>query len=98
VPAAVTPNFRIPLFWLAFKNVSYNLYRYWAVRTLKRYGYLSLYFHPWEFTQLESYKLPSYIIKPCGQILLDKLHQLVDDLRQEGEFISIATYLQQNNY
>jgi peptidoglycan/xylan/chitin deacetylase (PgdA/CDA1 family) len=98
VPAAVTPNFRIPLFWLSFKNIPYSLYKYWAVKTLKRYGYLSLYFHPWEFTQLENYKLPSYIVKPCGQILLDKLYRLVDDLRQEGEFISIANYLKQNNY
>jgi peptidoglycan/xylan/chitin deacetylase (PgdA/CDA1 family) len=98
VPTAVTPNFRIPLFWLAFKNAPYSLYKYWAIKTLKSYGYLSLYFHPWEFTNLDSYKLPSYIVKPCGQALLDKLYRLINDLKQEGEFVSIENYLRQNNH
>ena len=98
VPAAVTPNFSIPLFWLMFKNAPYSLYKYWAFKTLKRYGYLSLYFHPWEFTDITQYKLPSYIIKPCGNFLLDKLYRLVDDLQKEGsEFVSIENYLKNNN-
>jgi peptidoglycan/xylan/chitin deacetylase (PgdA/CDA1 family) len=98
VPTAVTPNFRIPLFWLMFKNAPYILYKNWALQTLKRYGYLSLYFHPWEFTDISSYKLPSYIVKPCGEVLLDKLYKLLEDLQKEGsEFVSIDNYLKNNN-
>ncbi len=98
VPTAVTPDFRIPLFWLMFKNAPYSLYKYWALQALNKYGYLSLYFHPWEFTNIMQYKLPSYIVKPCGNALLDKLYRLVDDLQKEGAaFISIENYLNANN-
>jgi len=97
VPTAVTPNFRIPLFWLMFKNAPYILYKNWALQTLKQYGYLSLYFHPWEFTDISQYKLPSYIAKPCGNELLDRLYKLVADLQKEDvEFISIEHYLKNN--
>ena len=93
VPTAVTPNFRIPLFWLMFKNVPYHLYKYWALQTLKKYGYLSLYFHPWEFVDLTKYKMPTYTKKPCGIALLNKLNRLVNDLKQEAEFTSIENFL-----
>ena len=94
VPTAVTPNFRIPLFWLSFKNLPYDLYRTMALKTLKNYGYLSLYFHPWEFTDISHYNcLPSYTRKPCGEILLNKLYKLVNDLKEVARFISIENYL-----
>lgn len=93
VPTAVTPNFRIPLFWLTFKNAPYFVYKQLAMQTLKKYGYLSLYFHPWEFTNINHYKIPSYTKKPCGAKLLTKLEQLVNDLKNEAKFISIQNYL-----
>jgi len=93
VPTAVTPNFRIPLFWLAFKNAPYFLYKHWALQTLKKYGYLSLYFHPWEFTDISKYHLPNYTKKPCGAALLEKLYILINDLKQEASFSSIEQWL-----
>ena len=97
VPTAVTPNFRIPLFWLAFKNAPYFLYKMWALQTLKKYGYLSLYFHPWEFTDISKYALPSYTKKPCGAKLLNKLILLVNDLKKEADFDSIEGWLRSND-
>lgn len=93
VPTAVTPNFRIPLFWLAFKNAPYYLYKHLALQTLRKYGYLSLYFHPWEFTDINEYKIPKYTKKPCGARLLEKLNKLVLDLKEEALFMSIENYL-----
>ena len=93
VPTAVTPNFRIPLFWLAFKNAPYFIYKQMALRTLKKYGYLSLYFHPWEFTDISHYQIPSYTKKPCGARLLEKIDKLIFDLKNEAEFVSIKKYL-----
>ena len=40
VPTAVTPNLRLPLFWLAFKNTPYSLFKYWCKQVLNEYGYL----------------------------------------------------------
>ncbi len=98
VPTAVTPNFRIPLFWLTFKNFPYFLYKKWALQTLHKYGYLSLYFHPWEFTNIGNYNLPNYVKKPCGTRLLDNLYKLVTDLKVEAKFSSIQNYLVQQKY
>jgi hypothetical protein len=47
LPCSVTPNFRLPLFWLSFKNLPYPVYKMLALQTLRKDGYLSLYFHPW---------------------------------------------------
>jgi hypothetical protein len=94
VPTAVTPNFRIPLFWLSFKNLPYSIFKTLALQTLKKYGYLSLYFHPWEFIDLSIYNcLPNYTKKPSGELLLNKLYKLVNDLKQVAEFSSIENYL-----
>lgn len=94
VPATVTPNFRIPLFWISFKNLPFNLYQKMALQCLKKYGYINLYFHPWEFTDIGCYhQIPSYIKKPSGEILLNKLHKLINVLKQEAEFSSIENYL-----
>lgn len=93
LPASVSPNLRIPLFWLAFKNFPYQLFRMLAVQTLKKDGYINLYFHPWEFTNINGYNLPGYVKKDCGKKLIDKLERLIKDLQKEGEFISIQQYL-----
>ena len=93
-PCSVSPNFRIPLFWLAFKNFPYFLYKKIAVDTLKTYGYLNLYFHPWEFTDISRYKLPGYVKKDSGNKLVEKLHRLIKDLTKEGSFDTMNNFLQ----
>lgn len=95
VPTAVTPHLRIPLFWLMFKNAPYNLFKFWCTQCLKTYGYVSLYFHPWEFVDLEKYNIPNYTKKPCDQVLLNKLQKLINDFKNEVEFVSIENYLSQ---
>ena len=94
VPASVSPNLRIPLFWLAFKNFPYVYFKRIALQCLKKDGYLSLYFHPWEFTDLTSYALPAFIKRKSGIELLEKLKRLITDLKKEGEFITINSFLE----
>lgn len=96
VPTAVTPNFRIPLFWLAFKNIPYHIFLFWCKQCINKYGYLSLYFHPWEFVDLSAYKIPAYTKKHSGKVLLQRLENLIDDLKTQVSFISIENYLQQH--
>ena len=96
VPTSVSPHLRIPLFWLAFKNMPYALFRSLALQTLKKDGYLSLYFHPWEFTDISQYKLPFYVKRQSGQPLLDKLKRLIVDLKQHASFSDINSYLVAN--
>jgi peptidoglycan/xylan/chitin deacetylase (PgdA/CDA1 family) len=93
VPSAVSPGLRIPLFWLAFKNFPYSFYKKLAIKTLSRYGYLNLYFHPWEFTDISSYKLPGYVKRHSGDRLVDRLHTLITDLKKEASFNTINNFL-----
>jgi peptidoglycan/xylan/chitin deacetylase (PgdA/CDA1 family) len=93
VPASVSANLRIPLFWLSFKNFPYAIYKKMAIEALKKDGYLCLYFHPWEFTNLEKYAIPAYAKKHHGKVLQDKLHLLLKDLALESDFCSMQQYV-----
>jgi hypothetical protein len=95
VPASVSPVFRLPLFWLSFKNLPYTVFKHLALRTLAKDGYLCLYFHPWEFTDIDNYGLPAYTKRWNGAQLLRRLQQLVSDLKKEGEFISMEDFAKQ---
>lgn len=91
IPASVTPTFRIPLFWLSFKNLPYKIFLKLALQTLRRDGYLALYFHPWEFTDISGYDLPKYTTRGCHLELYDKLQRFIIALKTEGEFIKMGT-------
>jgi len=86
IPASVSPGIRVPLFWLSFKNMPYNLYLQLCKRTLAKDGYLCLYFHPWEFTPIEQFGLPSYTRRWCGPALVERLIKLVNDLSKDADF------------
>lgn len=89
LPASVSPNLRIPLFWLSFKNMPYTLFKKLCVQTLRKDGYICLYFHPWEFTSIEEFGLPMYTRRWAGPIMVSRLLQLIKDLQKEGDFIPI---------
>ncbi len=94
VPASVSPNLRIPLFWLSFKNFPYAMYLKLALQTLKKDGYLSLYFHPWEFTNITAFGLPKYTTKGSDNELLDKLYRLLNDLNKQAQFVTMGDFIE----
>lgn len=96
VPASVSANFRIPLFWLSFKNLPYSYFKRLALQALKKDHYISLYFHPWEFVDIGNYNVPIYIKRKSGLKMLDKLKKLIADLSVEGEFLTIQSFLEKN--
>ena len=93
VPVSVTPLFRFPLFWLSFKNIPLPVYISMCRRTLRNDSYLHLYFHPWEFAELGSIKIPGYIKTPSGSMLAERLRKLISQLSNEGEFSTISGFL-----
>lgn len=97
LPVSVSPHLRIPLFWLLFKNFPYKYFKMLALQCLHKDGYLCLYFHPWEFTDLNSYPLPTIIKRKSGIALQDQLQKLLTDLKKEGEFITIHTFIDKLN-
>ena len=97
IPASVSPNLRIPLFWLSFKNFPYSIFKQLTIQTLEKDGYVCLYFHPWEFIDINQFNLPAFTRKLCGQPLIDRLNQLITDLKLKGyEFSTINNFLSNN--
>jgi peptidoglycan/xylan/chitin deacetylase (PgdA/CDA1 family) len=92
IPISVSPWVRFPLFWLSFKNLPYQLFKMLALQTLKKDGYLCIYFHPWEFTNIENFGIPGFTKKFNGKPLLDRLVRLLSDLKKEGSFITMNDF------
>ncbi|MEP6747668.1 MAG: polysaccharide deacetylase family protein [Bacteroidota bacterium] len=94
MPASVTPTLRIPLFWLAFKNLPLSFIKQCSLQVLKKDHYISLYFHPWEFADISAYKtMPFYTRNVCGNQLLDKLAAYLQWLQELGVFTTIETFI-----
>lgn len=98
IPATVSPIFRIPLFWLTFKNFPLALYKTLCKQALQKDGYICLYFHPWEFVDLSEYAIPGYTRRYSKELLLDRLDELISYLLKYAEFSTISEYLYQSGY
>ncbi len=97
LPASVSPTFRIPLFWLAFKNFPLAIYKSIAKQTLAKDGYLCLYYHPWEFTNLIHSGIPKYTRTIDGAAFTEMLEQLIVFLKREGEFVKTVDFVRANS-
>lgn len=86
VPASVSPNFRIPLFWLSFHNFPLAFYKKLAADVLKKDKYLNIYFHPWEFSSIkdEAFKLPGFTVKNSGKDMVARFDAFVEWLKEKG--------------
>jgi hypothetical protein len=94
VPTSVSPHLRIPLFWLAFKNLPYAVYKNLAIQTLKHDGYLCLYFHPWELTDISQYNVPGYTKRhSANNVLKERMIRLIKDLSKYGDFVTTQEFL-----
>ncbi|GAB3538833.1 polysaccharide deacetylase family protein [Spirosoma fluminis] len=93
IPASVTPTLRLPLFWLSLKNFPITYYKQLCRRTLQADGFLNLYVHPWEFTDLAAYdKIPTYVRRYSRDELLDRVDDLLQFLRRYGEFSTMGEF------
>lgn len=86
IPASVTPIIRFPLFWLSFHNLNLKLYLLLAQWTIKTDGYLNIYFHPWEFTNLdnkEKYNFPKYVSKNTGELMAQRMELFIIKMKEK---------------
>lgn len=86
IPASVSPNFRIPLFWLSFHNFPLSFYKKLTKDVLKKDNYLNVYFHPWEFAEIkeEKFKLPGFTTKNSGEEMVERFDQFLCWLNKSG--------------
>lgn len=62
--------FRLPFFWIFFRNFPL---RYSKICTIFCGEYINILFHPWEFVELDNYKLPLSLKRNTGLKLFNKL-------------------------
>lgn len=95
IPVSVANFMRMPLFWLALHVMPLKTYVKIAKGTLKKTGYFTTYFHPWEFANLDTFAVvPGYIRKNSGDKLVGRLEFLIDELKKAGgEFVTYSEYL-----
>ncbi len=98
IPASATPIFRIPLFWLSFKNFPFHVYVAMCKHTLARTGFLNLYFHPWEFSDLTNINIPNYVKRIHGKALTERLVRLINVLSEDKRNSFVATFEFAKNY
>ncbi|MCJ8209645.1 polysaccharide deacetylase family protein [Mucilaginibacter sp. RS28] len=91
LPSSVSPRIRFPLFWLSFHNLPMSLLKYFSAATHKKDGYLNLYFHPWEFTDLDKpqlYNFPGYVTKNTGDAFVKRLTEFINWAKAKGYVFS----------
>ncbi|PJJ79405.1 polysaccharide deacetylase family protein [Mucilaginibacter auburnensis] len=87
IPASVSPLVRWPLFWLSFHNLPMSVIRFMAGAAYRKDGYLNLYFHPWEFTDLkqpEKYGFPAYVSKNSGDAFTKRIKDFIVWAQSKG--------------
>ena len=93
VPASVLPGVRFPLFWASFHLLPLPLYLAACRLLLAWDGLLTLYFHPWELSDLQEKEIPFWIRRRSKSKRLERMKTLVGALGELGEFRTIAGYL-----
>ena len=100
IPASVTPIFRFPLFWLSFHNLPLPIYKFLSKWTLKKDNYLNIYFHPWEFTDLnqpERFNFPGYVSKNSGSKMSFRMNNFIEwSLKNDFKFGTFADLIFKN--
>ncbi|WP_374948873.1 polysaccharide deacetylase family protein [Mucilaginibacter sp.] len=87
LPSSVSPVIRFPLFWLSFHNLPMTIINWLSIRTHKKDGYLNIYFHPWEFTNLhnkERFGIPGYISRNSGKPFINRLDGFIQNAQKRG--------------
>lgn len=93
-PVSVSPTVRFPLSWYILKNLPLVLFIRLCNSVLKHDQFLHLYFHPWEFANIDLFKIPAYINKPSGEKYIKKFEKLLAWLNKKGEYVTISEFLE----
>ena len=94
IPPSTLPLFRLPIFWLAFKNSPSFYSKIFTRLNFTSTDYTMLVFHPWEFADLTQIKIPRYIKTKHSQELLNLLEKYILFCRDRRyKFDTISSYL-----
>ena len=96
VPISTTPHVRLPLFWLAWKNLPLPVVRDACQRCLAADGVLNVFWHPWEFIDLSRQGLPLHMRRIDGERMCDRFASFVEWLRGRARIAPIGEWVSRN--
>lgn len=104
-PASVSTMFRVPLFWLSFHNFPLSIYKLLSKLSLSSTGFLNIYFHPWEFSDISDpkYKLPGFTFKNTGKEMETRFDDFIKWAKKNNYQFSttrdfLENWMQKNKY
>ena len=92
-PISTSPGLRLPLFWLAWKNLPMAIVRDACARCLDRDGILNLFWHPGEFVDLSREGLPVHMRRVDGERMCDRFAAFAGWLRGRGRIETFSERL-----
>ncbi len=99
IPTSVTPLIRAPFTWYWFRNFGLVYAKACTRLASLNQNYVSIYFHPWEFADLEQYNIPYSVKKNTGEKLRKLLGNYIKWCKPKYEFITmkdmVKNYLKQ---
>lgn len=92
IPISNVPIIRFPLFWLSFKVLPLSIFKFLSYISIKNDSYLNIFFHPWEFSDLQNFNIPGYIRGCSGEKMTRKFKNYLMWLKNQGTFISMHEF------
>jgi peptidoglycan/xylan/chitin deacetylase (PgdA/CDA1 family) len=96
IPLSVLPIIRLPIFWIAFKNLPLLYSKIFTKINFLSNNYTMLLFHPWEFADLSSINIPK-CVKGKHKSLLSMLKEYIEFCKDKDySFTTVENYLQKS--
>jgi len=94
VPISVMPLTHLPLSWIFIRFFGLTYAKLITKNSIKKLGFTNLFFHPWDFNDLNNFKIPFYIKKNSGDKALLLLGRYVIWCKkQEYKFTTFSDFL-----
>ena len=98
IPTSVSPLIRFPLTWYAFTNLGLFYSKLITKWIYLKNDYINIYFHPWEFVNLNKYNI-SFIFKNNTG---NKIYQILDEyinwlINKKVKFITLDKLIKLKN-
>jgi len=77
IPISTTPLIKTPFSWIFFRFFGLNYAKITTKFCVKSPGFVNLFFHPWEFNDLNEFKIPFYIKRNSGKKALNMLEKYI---------------------
>lgn len=96
VPISVTPIIRLPFSWIWLRNLGLRYAKICTKLSLLDQNFINIYFHPWEFENIEKFDIPTYIKNKTGKPMIELLKNYIEwCLEQDFSFNTIREFLNQ---